>query len=77
MGMRLNQNFLSSDNHHHFKRNKTNTEKYEIGKVYVLPKHLDEKVARLHLEGVQGLITHLQNIKYCQFSAFDYQIGSC
>ena len=60
-----------------FKRNKTNTEKYEIGKVYVLPKHLDEKVARLHLEGVQGMITHLQNLKYCQFSAFDYQIGSC
>ena len=40
-------------------RNKTNTEKYEIGKVYVLPKHLDEKVARLHLEGVQGMITFL------------------
>ena len=32
----------------------TNTEKYPLG-VYVLPKHLDEKVARLHLEklGVQ------------------------
>jgi adenosylhomocysteinase len=31
-----------------------NTDKYPIG-VYVLPKHLDEKVARLHLEklGVQ------------------------
>ena len=27
----------------------TNTEKYPLG-VYVLPKHLDEKVARLHLE---------------------------
>jgi adenosylhomocysteinase len=26
----------------------TNTDKYE-NKVYVLPKHLDEKVARLHL----------------------------
>jgi adenosylhomocysteinase len=27
----------------------TETSKYESGKVYVLPKHLDEKVARLHL----------------------------
>jgi len=26
-----------------------NTDKYETGKVYILPKHLDEKVARLHL----------------------------
>jgi len=37
----------------------TNTSKYEIGKVYVLPKHLDEKVARLHLEGVQVKLTSL------------------
>lgn len=28
----------------------TRGENYEIGKVYVLPKHLDEKVARLHLK---------------------------
>jgi adenosylhomocysteinase len=28
----------------------TETEKYEIGKVYTLPKALDEEVARLHLE---------------------------
>jgi adenosylhomocysteinase len=27
----------------------TETHKYEAGKVYVLPKRLDEKVARLHL----------------------------
>ncbi|MCX5772255.1 MAG: adenosylhomocysteinase, partial [Candidatus Hydrogenedentes bacterium] len=27
----------------------TEPEKYEIGKVYVLPKLLDEEVARLHL----------------------------
>ncbi len=27
----------------------TNPGKYEKGKVYVLPKHLDEHVARLHL----------------------------
>jgi len=35
-------------------------EKYEIGKVYVLPKHLDEKVAKLHLEGVQAKLTVLR-----------------
>jgi adenosylhomocysteinase len=29
----------------------TNTDKYE-NKVYVLPKHLDEKVARLHLSKI-------------------------
>lgn len=37
----------------------TNTENYKIGQVYVLPKHLDEKVARLHLEGVQVKLTTL------------------
>ena len=35
-----------------------NTEKYEK-KVYVLPKHLDEKVARLHLEKVGAKLTKL------------------
>ncbi|MBI5091524.1 MAG: adenosylhomocysteinase [Candidatus Hydrogenedentes bacterium] len=29
---------------------KTETDKYEVGKVYTLPKKLDEEVARLHLE---------------------------
>jgi len=29
----------------------TNTKKYE-NKVYMLPKHLDEKVARLHLKKI-------------------------
>src|SRR5690625_681981 len=35
----------------------TRTEQYEQGKVYVLPKHLDEKVAHLHLQklGVKQL----------------------
>jgi len=28
----------------------TEPEKYEVGKVYTLPKHLDEEIARLHLE---------------------------
>ncbi len=36
----------------------TNHEKYE-NKVYVLPKHLDEKVARLHLEKLGARLTHL------------------
>jgi len=36
----------------------TNTAKYEK-KVYVLPKHLDEKVARLHLEKLGAKLTQL------------------
>ena len=32
---------------------------YESGKVYVLPKHLDEKVARLHLKKVGAHLTEL------------------
>jgi adenosylhomocysteinase len=32
---------------------------YEVGKVYVLPKHLDEKVARLHLKKVGAMLTEL------------------
>ncbi len=34
-------------------------DKYEAGKVYVLPKHLDEKVARLHLKKVGAMLTEL------------------
>ncbi len=34
-------------------------EKYETGKVYVLPKHLDEKVAALHLDRVGAKLTKL------------------
>ena len=37
-----------------------NTDKYE-NKVYVLPKHLDEKVAALHLEKVGAKLTKLSN----------------
>merc|ERR1711879_510448 len=33
--------------------------KYKPGEVYVLPKHLDEKVARLHLGGVNAKLTTL------------------
>ncbi|WP_295960538.1 adenosylhomocysteinase [Rhodoferax sp.] len=37
----------------------TRTDAYENGKVYVLPKHLDEKVARLHLKKVGAMLTEL------------------
>ena len=36
----------------------TKTEDYPIG-VYVLPKHLDEKVARLHLDALGVKLTEL------------------
>ena len=37
----------------------TKTEAYPIG-VYVLPKHLDEKVARLHLDALGVRLTTLR-----------------
>ena len=37
----------------------THSDDYEQGKVYVLPKHLDEKVARLHLKKVGAMLTEL------------------
>jgi adenosylhomocysteinase len=37
----------------------TKSAEYEVGKVYVLPKHLDEKVARLHLKKVGAMLTEL------------------
>ncbi|MEY4562310.1 MAG: hypothetical protein RLZZ618_1587, partial [Pseudomonadota bacterium] len=37
----------------------TRPEAYEVGQVYVLPKHLDEKVARLHLKKVGAMLTEL------------------
>jgi adenosylhomocysteinase len=36
----------------------TNTDKYPVG-VYVLPKHLDEKVARLQLKKLNAQLTEL------------------
>jgi adenosylhomocysteinase len=39
----------------------TRPEAYESGKVYVLPKHLDEKVARLHLKKVGAMLTELSD----------------
>jgi adenosylhomocysteinase len=37
----------------------TKSASYEVGKVYVLPKHLDEKVARLHLKKVGAVLSEL------------------
>jgi adenosylhomocysteinase len=39
----------------------THPERYESGKVYVLPKHLDEKVARLHLKKLGVMLTELSS----------------
>ncbi len=39
----------------------THSDDYEQGKVYVLPKHLDEKVARLHLKKVGAMLTELSD----------------
>jgi adenosylhomocysteinase len=40
----------------------TNTKKYPIG-VYVLPKHLDEKVARLQLSKLGAQLTELTDVQ--------------
>jgi adenosylhomocysteinase len=37
----------------------TNPKGYEVGQVYVLPKHLDEKVARLQLAKLNASLTEL------------------
>ena len=39
----------------------TRQDAYESGQVYVLPKHLDEKVARLHLKKVGAMLTELSD----------------
>ena len=39
----------------------TKSDQYQVGKVYVLPKHLDEKVARLHLKKVGAMLTELSD----------------
>ena len=39
----------------------TRREHYQSGHVYVLPKHLDEKVARLHLKKVGAMLTELSD----------------
>jgi len=37
----------------------SHSDRYQAGQVYVLPKHLDEKVARLHLKKVGAQLTEL------------------
>ena len=37
----------------------TKPKEYKVGQVYVLPKHLDEKVARLHLKKVGAELSQL------------------
>jgi adenosylhomocysteinase len=37
------------------------SKEYKVGKVYVLPKHLDEKVARLHLKKVGAMLSELSD----------------
>jgi adenosylhomocysteinase len=39
----------------------TQPDRYYVGQVYVLPKHLDEKVARLHLNKVGAMLTELSD----------------
>ncbi|MDT7927909.1 adenosylhomocysteinase [Tepidimonas sp.] len=39
----------------------THSDYYEVGKVYVLPKHLDEKVARLQLKKLGARLTELND----------------
>ena len=41
----------------------THPDSYDVGKVYVLPKHLDEKVARLHLKKVGAKLTELSDMQ--------------
>ena len=36
-----------------------NADRYQSGEVYVLPKHLDEEVARLHLDQIGAELTEL------------------
>lgn len=37
----------------------TNPDKYQVGQLYLLPKHLDEKVARLHLKQIGATLTQM------------------
>ncbi|MCP3097980.1 adenosylhomocysteinase [Myxococcus sp. K15C18031901] len=39
----------------------TQSDRYQVGKVYVLPKHLDEKVARLQLKKLNAQLTELSD----------------
>ena len=37
----------------------TNPGQYNVGELYTLPKHLDEKVAKLHLNKIGAMLTTL------------------
>jgi len=39
----------------------TNSDQYNVGEIYILPKHLDEMVARLHLEQIGAHLTKLSS----------------
>jgi adenosylhomocysteinase len=39
----------------------THADAYDLGKVYVLPKHLDEKVARLQLTTLNAQLSELSD----------------
>ena len=41
----------------------SNPDNYQRGKMYLLPKHLDEKVARLHLEQIGAQLTELTPVQ--------------
>ena len=41
----------------------SNPDNYHRGKMYLLPKHLDEKVARLHLEQIGAQLTELTGVQ--------------
>ena len=48
-----------------------NSDQYKQGEVYILPKHLDEKVAFLHLEKIGAKLTKLtpEQAKYIDINA--------
>lgn len=50
----------------------TNTNQYEIGQLYLLPKHLDERVARLHLKQIGAIITELTD-RQAEYIGVDVQ----
>jgi len=50
----------------------TKPDDYQAGKVYVLPKHLDEKVARLHLDALGVRLTTLTK-KQAEYLGIDVE----
>ena len=50
----------------------TNSDKYNVGEIYILPKHLDETVAKLHLEKIGAKLTTLTE-QQAQYIGVDVQ----